>query len=105
MVSWHYFGAGTLAVLARAGFSEVGHVRRAGIDAVVINAHAHTDAVHRAVAALGIPGLMIVDADKSPPPGFIIQVLFSLLTAVIYLVLFLFFLWILRRIWPERPKT
>jgi hypothetical protein len=101
MISWHYFAAGALAVLARAGFSQIGHMRHANIDAVVINAHEHTDAVHRAVAALDIPGLLILDANKSPAPTFVMQLFSSAASAAIFLVLFLLFLWLLRRIWPR----
>jgi len=101
MVTWHYFAAGGLAVLARAGFSQIGHMRRAGMNAVVINAHDHTSAVHQAVAALGLLDLMIIDTKEHLAPTFAAQVLMSFYSAAIFLVLFLFFLWLLRRIWPR----
>ena len=105
MVLWHYVVAGVLAVITRAAFSEVGHMRRAGWNVVVISAHDHTDAVHHAVASLNIPGLTIVDTNKLPQPDFITQLLLSAVSAAIFLLLFLFFLWLLRRIWPERPQN
>jgi hypothetical protein len=101
MISWHYFAAGLLAVLTRAEFSQIGHARYAGTNAVVINAHEHTAAVHQAVAALGIPDLMIVDTKERLAPTFASQVLMSFYSAAIFLVLFLLFLWLLRRIWPK----
>ncbi len=105
MVSWHHVAAGVLAVITRAAFSEVGHMRHAGWNLVVISAHDHTEAVHQAVASLDIPGLLILDTNKLRQPDFVTQLLLSAASAAIFLLLFLFFLWLLRRIWPERPQT
>jgi hypothetical protein len=101
-ISWHHIVAYALTVFARAGFSHFQLSRATNM--VMISAHEHTQAAHDAVAALHIPNLIIVDTEKFPKPDLIMHILVSFFSIGATLAVFFFFVWLLRRIWPDRPN-
>jgi hypothetical protein len=103
-ISWHHVVAYALTVFARAGFSQIRLTRATNTNMVVISAHEHTQAAHDAIAALHIPNLIIMDTEKLPKPDLIMHILVSFFSIGVTLAVFFFFVWLLRRIWPDRPN-
>jgi|SRR5207302_11032159 len=104
-ISWHHIVAYALTVFARAGFSQIRVGRATSANIIMISAHEHTQVSHDAVAALHIPNLIIMDTEKLPKPDLIMHILVSFFTIGITLAVFFIFVWLLRRIWPDRPQT
>ncbi|MGH8092324.1 MAG: hypothetical protein ACREIF_02460 [Chthoniobacterales bacterium] len=100
-LSWHHVVAYALTIFAVAGFSQIRLERATNTNTVVISAHEYTEAAHEAIAALHIPGVTIIDMEKVPKPDFIMHILLSFFTVGVTLAVFLFFVWLLRRISPD----
>ena len=104
-LSWHHVVAYALTVFTRAAFSQIRLGRATNTNMVMISAHEYTEAAHQAIASLHIPGVMIVDMEKVPKPDLIMHILISFFTVGATLAVFFLFVWLLRRIWPDRPET